>query len=110
MVSWVNASYLTCRWNVDLWSSQGSSSSSASETPNNNAKTKISSPYNLVHVTHVGFDSQTGEFTGLPREWLILLQQSGISKREQQENPQVRRWDVMYGSDLNVTMHRLYWM
>ncbi|CDS09342.1 hypothetical protein LRAMOSA10702 [Lichtheimia ramosa] len=72
----------------DLWSSQGSSSSSGSETPNNNAKTKISSPYNLVHVTHVGFDSQTGEFTGLPREWLILLQQSGISKREQQENPQ----------------------
>ncbi|KAI9031721.1 P21-Rho-binding domain-containing protein, partial [Phycomyces nitens] len=51
-------------------------------------RTKISSPYNLVHVTHVGFNSQTGEFTGLPREWQILLKESGITKREQKENPQ----------------------
>ncbi|KAI8139143.1 kinase-like domain-containing protein [Fennellomyces sp. T-0311] len=68
----------------DLWGS--GSTSSASST--NSEKTKISSPYNLVHVTHVGFNAQTGEFTGLPREWQILLQQSGISKREQQANPQ----------------------
>ncbi|ORX48255.1 Pkinase-domain-containing protein [Hesseltinella vesiculosa] len=56
--------------------------------PAPSSKSKISSPYNMVHVTHVGFNQQTGEFTGLPRDWLILLQQSGISKREQQENPQ----------------------
>ncbi|KAI9316531.1 kinase-like domain-containing protein [Dichotomocladium elegans] len=68
----------------ELWSSQGSSDGPQSS----GAKSKISSPYNLVHVTHVGFNSQTGEFTGLPREWQVLLQQSGISKREQQENPQ----------------------
>ena len=29
-----------------------------------------------------------GEFTGLPREWQELLQESGISKSEQEKNPQ----------------------
>ncbi|KAG2203416.1 hypothetical protein INT47_010114 [Mucor saturninus] len=42
----------------------------------------------MVHVTHVGFNPQTGEFTGMPREWHILLQQSGITKKEQRQNPQ----------------------
>ncbi|KAG2222961.1 hypothetical protein INT45_012939 [Circinella minor] len=68
----------------DLWGS-GSTSSTSSTT---SERAKISSPYNLIHVTHVGFNAQTGEFTGLPREWQVLLQQSGISKREQQANPQ----------------------
>ncbi|KAG1224977.1 hypothetical protein G6F68_020018 [Rhizopus microsporus] len=50
---------------------------------------EISGPYNAKHVTHVGFDASTGEFTGLPREWQTLLQHSGISKHEQYQNPQV---------------------
>ncbi|CAO3662864.1 unnamed protein product [Rhizopus stolonifer] len=49
---------------------------------------EISGPYNAKHVTHVGFDSATGEFTGLPQEWQTLLQYSGISKHEQYQNPQ----------------------
>ncbi|KAI9481060.1 MAG: kinase-like domain-containing protein [Benjaminiella poitrasii] len=48
----------------------------------------ISSPYNTRHVTHVGFDASTGEFTGLPREWHILLKASGITQVEQEQNPQ----------------------
>ncbi|KAG2200131.1 hypothetical protein INT47_012412, partial [Mucor saturninus] len=48
----------------------------------------ISTPYNTVHVTHVGFDPNTGEFTGLPKQWLTLLTQSGITKQEQENNPQ----------------------
>ncbi|KAI7879572.1 Pkinase-domain-containing protein [Lichtheimia hyalospora FSU 10163] len=48
----------------------------------------IGTPYNTIHVTHVGFDPATGEFTGLPREWQILLNQSGITTSEQRENPQ----------------------
>ncbi|KAI8577185.1 hypothetical protein K450DRAFT_167557, partial [Umbelopsis ramanniana AG] len=48
----------------------------------------ISSPYNMTHVTHVGFNHQTGEFTGLPKEWQVLLNQSGITRREQEANPQ----------------------
>ncbi|KAJ8663807.1 hypothetical protein O0I10_000081 [Lichtheimia ornata] len=49
---------------------------------------EISGPYNAKHVTHVGFDPTTGEFTGLPYEWQVLLKQSGISKKEQYQNPQ----------------------
>lgn len=49
---------------------------------------KISAPENPVHVTHVGYDNQTGQFTGLPKEWQRLLQASGITKQEQEEHPQ----------------------
>lgn len=48
----------------------------------------ISTPYDPVHLTHVGFNSSTGEFTGLPKEWQQLLQESGISRMEQEKNPQ----------------------
>jgi p21-activated kinase 1 len=51
-------------------------------------KMEISTPYDPVHLTHVGFNSDTGEFTGLPKEWQQLLQESGISKQDQAANPQ----------------------
>ncbi|KAI9136066.1 kinase-like domain-containing protein [Paraphysoderma sedebokerense] len=51
-------------------------------------KLAISGPYNPVHLTHVGFDAQTGVFTGLPKEWEELLLSSGISKQEQNAHPQ----------------------
>ncbi|KXS12162.1 Pkinase-domain-containing protein [Gonapodya prolifera JEL478] len=51
-------------------------------------KIEISNPYNPVHLTHVGFNPETGEFTGLPREWKVLLEESGISRQEQQMHPQ----------------------
>ncbi|KND03890.1 STE/STE20/PAKA protein kinase [Spizellomyces punctatus DAOM BR117] len=54
----------------------------------NDTRMEISSPYNPVHLTHVGYNQETGEFTGLPKEWQILLQEAGISKSEQQANPQ----------------------
>lgn len=76
---------------IELWpvQSNNTSSTSTSMASSSSIHTKISSPYNMVHVTHVGYNSQTGEFTGMPREWQILLQQSGITKKEQQQNPQV---------------------
>lgn len=51
-------------------------------------KPEISQPFDPVHLTHVGFNSSTGEFTGLPKEWQQLLQESGISRLEQERNPQ----------------------
>nr|POE75535.1 serine/threonine-protein kinase ste20 [Quercus suber] len=48
----------------------------------------ISAPENPVHVTHVGYDQQTGEFTGLPREWQRTLQANGITEQEQKKHPQ----------------------
>jgi len=54
----------------------------------NQKKMEISTPYDPVHLTHVGFNVDTGEFTGLPKEWQQLLQDSGISKQEQLAHPQ----------------------
>lgn len=59
-----------------------------SEFLNTTKRPEISTPYDPVHLTHVGFNSSTGEFTGLPKEWQQLLQESGISRSEQEKNPQ----------------------
>ncbi|KAJ2008529.1 hypothetical protein GGI02_000441 [Coemansia sp. RSA 2322] len=52
------------------------------------SRSEISAPYNPIHLTHVGFNNETGEFTGLPREWSIMLREAGISKQDQEANPQ----------------------
>ncbi|EMD33006.1 hypothetical protein CERSUDRAFT_37523, partial [Gelatoporia subvermispora B] len=49
---------------------------------------ETSTPYDPVHLTHVGFNSSAGEFTGLPKEWQELLSESGIHKSEQEKEPQ----------------------
>ena len=66
----------------------------------------ISEPVNPIHVTHVGYDNETGQFTvsqlcfllyrpcmlkraqGLPKEWQRMIQESGITRKEQEQNPQ----------------------
>ncbi|KAI8931740.1 hypothetical protein NX059_011382 [Plenodomus lindquistii] len=48
----------------------------------------ISTPTNPMHVTHVSIDNETGEYTGLPKEWQRMLQQNGISEQEQKQYPQ----------------------
>ena len=52
------------------------------------SRPQISSPINFDHVLHVGFNGETGEFEGLPKEWEAHLQNSNISKKERQENPE----------------------
>lgn len=47
----------------------------------------ISAPENPVHVTHVGYNYDTGEFTGLPKEWQRVLADAGISEQEQKKDP-----------------------
>ncbi|KAM4699409.1 serine/threonine-protein kinase PAK 1 isoform 1-T2 [Discoglossus pictus] len=53
-------------------------------------KTKpyISEPILFKHMVHVGFDAVTGEFTGMPKQWALLLQRSNITESEQKKNPQ----------------------
>jgi p21-activated kinase 1 len=53
---------------------------------NINRRLHISAPHDPVHLTHVGFDSSTGEFTGLPQVWQQLLQAGGISKTDQERD------------------------
>ncbi|KAF2117154.1 kinase-like domain-containing protein [Lophiotrema nucula] len=48
----------------------------------------ISTPTNPMHVTHVSIDNETGEYTGLPKEWQRMLQQNGITEQEQKQHPQ----------------------
>ncbi|AOA64264.1 signal transducing kinase of the PAK family [Komagataella phaffii CBS 7435] len=48
----------------------------------------ISTPYGYKHVQSVKYDNSTGSFQGLPESWQRVLSDSGISKTEQQSNPQ----------------------
>ncbi|KAF9442869.1 kinase-like protein [Macrolepiota fuliginosa MF-IS2] len=48
---------------------------------------EISTPWDPVHFMHVEFNSSTGEFTGLPKEWRQLLQEADIHNPEY-TNPQ----------------------
>ncbi|GAA6017315.1 hypothetical protein JCM11491_000626 [Sporobolomyces phaffii] len=68
--------------------SKGFSSFLADVFSGPNKKVEISTPYDPVHLTHVGFNSDTGEFTGLPKEWQQLLQNAGVSREEQAAHPQ----------------------
>ena len=54
-----------------------------------NKQSEISLPNYVVHGTHVGRNSYTGELTGLPEEWQQLLQDSEISDSgsDQQKSP-----------------------
>ncbi|KAH6618113.1 hypothetical protein B0J18DRAFT_436501 [Chaetomium sp. MPI-SDFR-AT-0129] len=52
-------------------------------------KPLISAPENPVHLTHVGYDSSTGQFTGLPKEWQRLINESGITEKDTREHPQI---------------------
>lgn len=47
----------------------------------------ISSPINFDHVMHVGFDPDTGEFTGMPDDWARLLKSSKIDLNEIKQCP-----------------------
>ena len=47
----------------------------------------ISSPTNFDHVMHVGFDPDTGEFTGMPDDWARLLKSSKIDVNEIKQAP-----------------------
>ncbi|CAK7239822.1 MAG: signal transducing kinase of the PAK [Sporothrix thermara] len=51
-------------------------------------KPLISAPENPVHLTHVGYDSSTGQFTGLPKDWQRLINESGITEKERTQNPE----------------------
>ncbi|KAF9300025.1 Protein kinase [Mortierella antarctica] len=48
----------------------------------------VSNPTNFVHKVHVGFDPNTGNFTGMPETWTKLLTGSAITKEDYANNPQ----------------------
>jgi p21-activated kinase 1 len=54
---------------------------------NSNKRPEITTPHDLVHLTHVRFDSSTRQYIGLPKGWQRLLHDSGISKSDQEKDP-----------------------
>ncbi|CAH0406041.1 unnamed protein product [Chilo suppressalis] len=71
-------------------------------TAHNDNKPNISYPTNFEHTVHVGYDTVTGEFTGMPEAWARLLMASNISKQEQKSNPQAVL-DVLKWYDASAT-------
>ncbi|GAA5984877.1 hypothetical protein JCM5350_002593 [Sporobolomyces pararoseus] len=84
--------------------SKGFSSFLADVFSGPNKKVEISTPYDPVHLTHVGFNSDTGEFTGLPKEWQQLLQNAGVSREEQAAHPQAVAEIVAFYQDATKGM------
>ena len=78
-----------------FWSKKSSKESEKHEKPN------ISYPSKFKHVVHVGFDPDTGEFTGMPEAWARLLISSNISREMQLKNPQAVL-DVLNYYELNA--------
>ncbi|GIY90198.1 hypothetical protein CDAR_581762 [Caerostris darwini] len=72
----------------EKWKLKMKSSKNTKEKKKDPDKLVISPPLNFEHTLHVGFDPDTGEFTGLPETWSMLLKNSNITKLEQKENPQ----------------------
>ena len=62
--------------------------SKGKKSRDSDSKPNISYPTKFTHVMHVGFDPDTGEFTGMPDQWTRLLAASNISREMQRENPQ----------------------
>ncbi|KAL3238389.1 Serine/threonine-protein kinase CLA4 [Nakaseomyces bracarensis] len=46
----------------------------------------VSSPTNFIHNVHVGFESDTGNFVGMPTEWEHILKHSQLSEKEFQKD------------------------
>lgn len=63
-------------------------SKSKNKKPKEYEKPNISYPTKFQHVVHVGFDPDSGEFTGMPEQWARLLAASNISREMQLQNPQ----------------------
>ncbi|KAF0288261.1 Serine/threonine-protein kinase PAK 1 [Amphibalanus amphitrite] len=59
----------------------------AKPTKRHTDKPEISYPTNFEHAVHVGFDPATGEFSGMPPQWVSLLASANISIQEQRQHP-----------------------
>ncbi|RKP32995.1 Pkinase-domain-containing protein [Metschnikowia bicuspidata] len=47
----------------------------------------VSLPINFTHKIHVGFDPESGNFTGLPEAWKSMLQHSKITNEDWKKDP-----------------------
>lgn len=72
---------------------------------------KISAPENPTHITHVCFNEETGQFTGLPKNWEQMLSDNGVPDAEQKQNPQMmynimRTYETNFGGQDDEVYHK----
>lgn len=65
-----------------------SSPTTSLASPSRSSDPIISGPYGMQHVTHVGYDASTGQFSGIPDSWKPVIAASGLSNDELEKNPQ----------------------
>lgn len=61
----------------------------------------VSSPINFTHKVHVGFDPASGNFTGLPDAWKLMLQHSKITNEDWKKDPVAVIEVLEFYSDIN---------
>ncbi|OBA19824.1 Pkinase-domain-containing protein [Metschnikowia bicuspidata var. bicuspidata NRRL YB-4993] len=61
----------------------------------------VSSPINFTHKVHVGFDPESGNFTGLPDAWKSMLQHSKITNEDWKKDPVAVIEVLEFYSDIN---------
>ncbi|KAI8901590.1 kinase-like domain-containing protein [Globomyces pollinis-pini] len=66
----------------------------------------ISKPTDFKHNVHATFDHTTGQFTGLPQEWMDLLLDSNISKFEQSQHPEIVLEVLEFYAENNQTLNK----
>ncbi len=81
---------------------------SKSEDKPSKQRPEISYPTSFEHTVHVGFDSITGEFTGMPEHWAKLLMSSQITKTEQKKNPQAVLDALKFYDDSNTNRNEKF--
>jgi hypothetical protein len=81
---------------------------------NSNKRPEISTPYDPVHLTHVGFNFSTGEFTGLPKSGNNFYKTAGfpspIRRRTRllswRSSSSTRKVVAMFGIRWATPLHR----
>lgn len=61
----------------------------------------VSNPINFTHKVHVGFDPASGNFTGLPDAWKLMLQHSKITNEDWKKDPVAVIEVLEFYSDIN---------
>merc|ERR1711974_61778 len=60
----------------------------------------LSGPTGFQQKGHIDFDPETGEFSGLPPEWEVMLGTSGMSREDYEQDPDTLLAVLKFQEDL----------
>jgi p21-activated kinase 1 len=71
--------------------------------PSPNKRPEITAPHDPLHLMHVGPDPPIRRFIGLPEDWQRVLENSGISKSDQEKTVmEIVKFYLEGGGDVQV--------